>query len=82
MQCAWAITRTKDCWLSTKYSELAKRRSQKKALIAIARKLLVIIWHILSKHEAYKEYKPRLNEDQRKRRVAYLEKQLLEAKTM
>jgi len=60
VQCAWAITRSKGCWLSGKFNELAKRRSQKKALIAIARKLLVIIWHILSTHEAYKEYKPKL----------------------
>ena len=78
VQCAWAITRTKGCWLSGKFNELAKRRSQKKALIAIARKLLVIIWHILSKHEAYKEYKPKLSKEQKQKRIARLEKQILE----
>jgi len=41
---------------------LAKRRSQKKALIAIARKLLVIIWLILSNKEVYKEYRRFLEE--------------------
>ena len=78
VQCAWGITRTKGCWLSGKFQELAKRRSQKKALIAIARKLLVIIWHVLSKHEQYKEYKPKLNPEQKAKKIARLEKQLLE----
>jgi len=78
VQCAWAITRSKNCWLSGKYNELAKRRSQKKALIAIARKLLVIIWHILSKHEVYKEFKPVLSTEQKQKRIARLQKQLLE----
>ncbi|MCX6013447.1 MAG: IS110 family transposase [Chloroflexi bacterium] len=78
VQCAWAITRSKTCWLSDKFNELAKRRSQKKALIAIARKLLVIIWHVLSKHEEYKEYKPKLSKEQKQKRIARLEKQILE----
>ncbi|WP_288184749.1 hypothetical protein [uncultured Sporomusa sp.] len=33
--------------------DLKKRRGGKKAVIAIARKLLTAIWHILSKNEAY-----------------------------
>ena len=78
VQCAWAITRSKKCWLSGKFNELAKRRSQKKALIAIARKLLVIIWHILSKHEVYKEYKPILSQEQKQKRIVRLEKQILD----
>jgi transposase len=78
VQCAWAITRSKGCWLSGKFNELAKRRSQKKALIAIARKLLVIIWHILATHQAYKEYKPKLSKEQKQKRIERLEKQILE----
>jgi len=78
VQCAWAISRSKRCWLSKKFNELAKRLSKKKALIAIARKLLVIIWNILSKHESYRDYKPMLSRDQKKRRLAWLEKQILE----
>ena len=78
VQCAWAITRSKKCWLSGKFNELAKRRSQKKALIAIARKLLVIIWHILSKNQAYKEYKPRLSKEQKQKRITWLQKQITE----
>lgn len=39
--------------LKNKYLALKKRRGGKKAVIAIARKLLTAIWHILSKGEAY-----------------------------
>lgn len=39
--------------LKNKYLDLKKRRGSKKAVIAIARKLLTAIWHILSKNEAY-----------------------------
>jgi len=39
--------------LKNKYLVLKKRRGGKKAVIAIARKLLTAIWHILSKNEAY-----------------------------
>ena len=39
--------------LKNKYLALKKRRGGKKAVIAIARKLLTAIWHILSKKEEY-----------------------------
>jgi transposase len=39
--------------LKNKYQALKKRRGGKKAVIAIARKLLTAIWHILSKGEFY-----------------------------
>ena len=39
--------------LKNKYLALKKRRGGKKAVIAIARKILTAIWHILSKNEAY-----------------------------
>ncbi|MBV5349573.1 IS110 family transposase [bacterium] len=39
--------------LKNKYLDLKKRRGGKKAVIAIARKLLTTIWHILSKNETY-----------------------------
>ena len=39
--------------LKNKYQTLKKRRGGKKAVIAIARKLLTAIWHMLSKNEPY-----------------------------
>ena len=39
--------------LKNKYLALKKRRGGKKAVIAIARKMLTAIWHMLNKNEAY-----------------------------
>jgi len=39
--------------LKDKYQTLKKRRGHKKAVIAIARRLLTAIWHILCKQESY-----------------------------
>ena len=54
VQCAWANTRTKSSRLGYKYAMLVKRMPQQKALVAIARKLLVIIWNVLTHKEPYK----------------------------
>lgn len=54
VQCAWAASRTKGSRLGIKYQELKKRMSPQKALVAIARKLLVIIWNVLTKKETYR----------------------------
>lgn len=54
VQCAWAASRMKSSRLGVKFQELKKRMSSQKALVAIARKLLVIIWNVLTKKETYK----------------------------
>ncbi len=76
VQCAWAITRKKGCWLKTKFEQLSQRMSSRKALIAIARKLLVIIWNVLSKKEIYKEYQPQPNPEKIKSKKVWYQKQL------
>lgn len=48
VQCAWANTRNKNSKLGRKYALLVKRMAPQKALVAIARKLLVIIWNVLT----------------------------------
>ncbi len=54
VQIALAVSKSdKHPELKNKYLALKKRRGGKKAVIAIARKLLIAIWHILSKNEAY-----------------------------
>ena len=55
VQTAWAASRTKECYLKEKFETLSVRKSRKKALIAIARKQLVITWNVLSKEEIYQE---------------------------
>ena len=54
VQIALAVSKSeKHPELKNKYLSLKKRRGGKKAVIAIARKLLTAIWHILSKNENY-----------------------------
>jgi transposase len=74
VQCAWGASRQKNGWLKTKYEQLCARKSSKKALIAISRKLLVIIWHVLSKHEPYKEFVPEIDPKQKQKKINYHKK--------
>jgi transposase len=54
VQCALgAVSSNKYPWLKDKYQTLKKRRGHKKAVIAIARKLLAAIWNMLTTHEPY-----------------------------
>ena len=53
IQCAWAACRTKQSRFFYKYSTLSKRMNHNQALLANARKLLVIIWNILKKKQSY-----------------------------
>jgi transposase len=48
VQTAWAASRIKNGWFKEKFNRLAMRKSRKKALIAIARKLLTVTWNVLS----------------------------------
>jgi hypothetical protein len=53
VQVAWAASRIKDGWFKEKFNRLAMRKSRKKALIAIARKLLTITWNVISYKTPY-----------------------------
>jgi transposase len=55
VQTAWAASRQKDCYLKEKFDRLCVKKSRKKALIAIARKQLVIAWHVLNNQQNYSE---------------------------
>jgi transposase len=54
-ECAWAAARTKETYLAAQFKRLARRRGIYKALIAVAHSLLVIIYHVLQRGEAYRE---------------------------
>jgi transposase len=55
VQSAWAASHTKDTVFSACYHRWIKRMGKKKALIAVAHKLLVNIWHLLKKSTEYQE---------------------------
>ncbi|GGC14495.1 hypothetical protein GCM10011386_02760 [Parapedobacter defluvii] len=54
IQCAWGASRTRQTHFFLRYNTLKKRMNHNKALMANARKLLVVIWNILAKKQPYK----------------------------
>jgi transposase len=55
VQAAWGATMKKHCYLSSQYYRLLKRLGRKKALLAVAHSLLVIIYHVLERDQTYTE---------------------------
>jgi transposase len=53
IQVAWGASRTKGSYFMEKYHRLAMRKSNKKAIVAIGRKILVIIWNMLKEKKPY-----------------------------
>ncbi len=55
VQAAWGATMKKNCYLSSQYFRLVKRLGRKKALVAVAHSLLVIVYHVLERDQTYTE---------------------------
>ncbi len=70
VQCGWAASRTKNTYLSSKYKSLVGRRGKKRALIAIAHKILCAAYFILKDKVEYKELGAEYLESRRKDKVA------------
>jgi transposase len=54
-QAAWAVAHTKQTYLAAQYHRLARRMGRKKALVAVAHSLLVIVYHVLARRADYRE---------------------------
>lgn len=54
-ECGWAARRTKDTYLAAQFWQIARRRGQEKAAVAVGHTILVIAWHILSEGVTYQE---------------------------
>ena len=54
-QSAWAATRTKGSYFQAQYRRLARRRGKKRALVAVAHSLLVVIYHVLSTGRSFED---------------------------
>jgi transposase len=52
---AWIVSRMKDNYLSAFYHRIARRRGKKRAIIAVAHKILVIIYHMLKNNKPYED---------------------------
>lgn len=70
-QCAWAASRKKDSYFKAQYRRLAGRRGKNRANVAVARSLLVTIYHVLNTGQSYQDlgedYFDRIDEDRVKR---------------
>lgn len=53
VQAAWAAVRVKKSYLSSFYHRLAARRGAKRAIFAVAHRMLISVYHMLTKREAY-----------------------------
>ena len=47
VQAAWSAARTKDSYFQAQYARIAGRRGKKRATVAVAHTLLVVIYHLL-----------------------------------
>lgn len=57
VEAAWvASCRKNNNYLKIKYASLVGRRGKKRALIAVAHKIIVAAYHILKNKEPYQEY--------------------------
>jgi transposase len=55
VQAAHSASHQKHCYLAEQYRRLAKRRGTKRAAVAVAHSILVIIYHLLSNRTTYQE---------------------------
>ena len=56
VQAAWAAAHTKNTFLSASFFRLARRQGTKKAAVALAHRILTIVYHIIRDGESYREY--------------------------
>jgi transposase len=73
LQAAQGAAHSKDTYLAAQYRRIAARRGRKRALVAVAHSLVVILYHMLTRHEPYQDlgadYFERRNPEQLARRL-------------
>jgi len=55
VQVGWAASHTKGSYFQAQYRRLAGKRGKKKAIVAVAHRLLVIVYHMLKDQASYRE---------------------------
>ena len=58
IECAWAASRTKDCFFSrfSYHQTQVRKKNKMKALVAVARKMLIAVWHVLHDNTNYIDF--------------------------
>lgn len=76
-EAAWAVTRTKNTFYSTRYHRLVARKGKKRALMAVGHPILRSVWHMLNETCEYKELGAEyLTQRVEQKRRNYLKKEL------
>lgn len=59
IECAWGASKTQNCFFSKfSYTQtVIRKKNAMKVKVAIARKMLIAIWHVLSESKVYTDYK-------------------------
>lgn len=52
VEAAWAASRAKDTYLSSQFHRLRARRGDKRAAVAVAHSILIVVYHLLARPEA------------------------------
>jgi transposase len=79
VECARGAVRKRDCYLSAQYRRLAKRRGDKKAIVAVAHSILVAVWHMLRDGVEYRELGAQyFDHVHRERLVRYYQRRLVD----
>jgi transposase len=79
IESARAAARTRDTYLAERYRQVARRRGDKKAIVAVAHEILDAVWYLLSHDQPYLDPGPtflreRVEEDTRRRAIRQLER--------
>jgi transposase len=69
VQAAHSASHQKGCYLAEQYRRIAKRRGSKRAAIAVAHSILVIIYHLLRNRTTYQEKGETFFEEQERQGV-------------
>ncbi len=61
IQCAWAASRTKSCFFSrfSYHQTQVRKKNKMKVIVAVARKLLVAVWHVIHDETDYVDFQQR-----------------------
>lgn len=80
VQVAHAAVKDKECnYYATKYNKISKRRGKKRAIVAIARKILIAIYHLLKTGEVFNPTDMADVETTEKQRIKYITNNLRNA---
>ncbi len=55
IEAAWAAVRTKDTYFSAQFARLKSRRGARKAIVAVAHSILVVLYHLIRDRVPYRE---------------------------